>query len=61
MERLEPPAPRHELMGEPLEQFRMRRPLAADAEVADGADQAFAEVVLPDPIDHHAGEQGPAP
>src|SRR5262249_31997668 len=39
----------------------MRRPLAADAEVADRAYQAFAEVMLPDPIDHHAGEQGPGP
>ena len=57
MERLEPPAPRHELVGEPLQELRMRGPLPADAEVADRAHQALPEVVLPDPIDHHAGQE----
>ena len=35
----------------------MRRPFAALAEIVGGADQALAEVVLPDPIDHDAGRQ----
>ena len=39
----------------------MRRPLAADAEVADGADQPFAEMVLPDAIDDHPRQQRPGP
>ena len=35
----------------------VRRPLAALAEVVGRANQALAEVVLPDPIDHDAGRQ----
>ena len=35
----------------------MRRALAHLAEVARRADDAFAEVVLPDPVDHHARGQ----
>jgi hypothetical protein len=61
MDRLEPPAAGRELVGEPLQQLRMRGPLAADAEVADGAHQALPEVVLPDPVDHHAGQERAGP
>src|SRR5258707_7658464 len=35
----------------------MRRPLAAFSEVIGTADQALAEVMLPDPIDHDARRQ----
>ncbi len=37
-----------------VEQFGVRRPLAELAEVAGRADQAPAEVVLPDAVHHHA-------
>ena len=35
----------------------VRRPLAALAEIVGRADQALAEMVLPDPVDHDAGRQ----
>src|SRR5262245_24926823 len=39
----------------------MSGPLSADAEIVDGADQTFAEIVLPDPIDHDPRQQRPRP
>ena len=47
----------HEFAREPVEQFRVRRPLAAKAEVARGRDDALAEMMLPEPIDDHARRQ----
>ena len=55
----QPPADK--LVSEPFQKLRMRGPLAADAEVADRAHQALPEVMLPDPIDHHARQEGPGP
>ena len=46
-----------ELGGQPVEQLRMRRRRALIAEVARRADDAAAEVVLPEAVDHHAGRQ----
>ena len=43
--------------GEPVEQFGMTRRFAAEAEVGRGRDDPPAEVVLPDPVDHHPGRQ----
>ena len=51
------PARFAELDRQPIEQFRMRRQLAADAEVAGGADQARAEHFLPEAIDGDARRQ----
>ena len=48
---------------QPVEQLGMRRGLAEPAEVARGGHEALAEVVLPDPVDDHAGRErivGPA-
>ena len=39
---------------QPVEQFGMRGPLAHDAEIARRADDALAEVIMPDAIHHHA-------
>ena len=55
--RLDRPARIHESRGEMVEQLGMRRPFPARAEVVGSADQALAEVVLPDPVDHDAGRQ----
>ena len=56
--RLQGPARLHEARGQEVEQFGVRRPVAPAAEIVGGADQSLAEVMLPDPIDHHAGRQG---
>ena len=43
--------------GEPVEQFRVRRLVAGEAEVVRRAHEALAEVVLPDAVHPHAGRQ----
>ena len=50
---LDAPAPGDEPAGEPFEQFRMARGIAAEPEIARRPHQTLAEVVLPDPVDHH--------
>ena len=57
MHRLERPSLGDELAGQPVEQLGMgwRRPFVA--EIAGGADHPPAEVMLPDPVDHHPGRQ----
>ena len=52
---LDPPAAVHELGGQPVEQFGMRRRLAELAEVVGRGHDAPAEVVLPEPVDHAPG------
>ncbi len=42
---------------EPVEQLGMARRFAAEPEVGRRRDDSPAEVVLPDPVDHHAGRQ----
>jgi len=54
---LEAPAAGDELRREPVEQLRMRRLGAVDAEVAGRVHEAGAEVVVPDAICHYAGRQ----
>ena len=54
MHRLDRPSRFDEPGGEPVEQGRVCRPLAALAEVVGRANETLAEVVLPDPIDHDA-------
>src|SRR5262245_31580135 len=46
-------SPVHKLDRQPIEQFRMCGRLAQLAEVARRAHDAFAEMMLPDAIDHH--------
>ena len=58
VDRLHRPAAADEVGGEPVEQFRMRRPPAADAEIVRRGDEAAAEVMLPDPVDHHSRREG---
>ena len=43
--------------GQPVEQLRVRRLAAVEAEVAGRLDQPGAEVSLPEPVDDHPGEQ----
>ena len=57
MHRLDVPAGADELGRQPVEQLGVRRRLALDAEVLGRLDQARAEMVLPDPVDGHAGRQ----
>ena len=57
MERLEPPAVRDVPAGQPVEQLGMRRRAAVEAEVAGRGDDPLAEVVVPDPVDHHPRRQ----
>jgi hypothetical protein len=47
----------HEFERQPIEQFRMRRQRALDAEVVLGFDQTFAEVLLPHAVHEDAGGQ----
>src|SRR4029453_8600033 len=44
--------------GQPVQQLRVRRLVPLEAEVVGGADDAAAEVVLPDAVDHHPGGEG---
>ena len=53
----EAPAGVHELAGQPIEQFRMAGRFALHAEILARADDARAEVRLPDAIHHHAGRR----
>ena len=57
VQRLDRPAGGDESAGQPVEQLGVAGPFAQDAEVAGGGDQPPAEVVLPDPVDHHARGQ----
>ena len=57
MKWLEMPAVVDEFVREIFQKLLMRRLFAADAKVADGANQLFAKMMLPDSIDHHAGQQ----
>ncbi len=44
-----------------IQQFRMRRRLGAQTEVADGPHEAFAEVLRPDAVHDHASGEGIVP
>ena len=54
------PAVLDEPGGQPVQQLGMRRRITRRAEVARGPHQTDPEVVLPDPVDDHAGRQGVA-
>src|SRR5262245_58362524 len=58
MHRLPAPAARDHLGCEPVQQFRMTRPITDRAKVARRADDSFAEVILPDSIHHYARGEG---
>ena len=47
----------HEFGCQPIEQFRMGRLPTVEAKVIGSVDQSLSEMVLPDPIHHHAGGQ----
>ena len=53
----DPPAAFDEIGGEPVEQFGVAGGFAVGAEVAGGADEASAEMVLPDAVDQDAGRE----
>src|SRR5215831_8787451 len=52
------PAALDELLCQVIEQLRIRRSLTARAEVVRRRDDTFAEMILPDTVDHHTGSQG---
>ena len=54
MHLLDAPAAVHELHGQPVQQFGMRRGVTHLAEVVQRADDAAAKVVVPDAIDDHS-------
>ena len=54
---LERPTASDEFAGQPIEQFGMRRPAAVVSEVGGRFDDAAAEMVVPQAVDHHAGRQ----
>ena len=51
--RLDRPARLNEAAGQPVEERRVGRPFPSLAKVVGAANQSLAEMVLPDPIDHH--------
>src|SRR3954468_16937716 len=57
MQLLERPSRGDEATREEVEQLGVARPLSHAAEVAGGADQASAEVALPDPVNQDPGGQ----
>ena len=57
-ELLDRPAAVHEFDGQPIEQLRMGRRLALDAEILDRADDAAAEQLGPQAIDVNPCRQG---
>src|ERR1700730_15679747 len=57
MHLLDGPAGFHKAIGEIVEQFWMRRLLSLFAEVARRADDALAEMILPNAVPHDAGRQ----
>jgi hypothetical protein len=58
MQRLLAPASCHDFRGEPVEQLRVGRGLAARAEVAGRRHDSAAEVMLPEPVDDDARREG---
>ena len=57
---LELPAVLDQVGGEPVEQLRVRRPLALGAEIVGRGDNAPAEMVLPEAVDDDPGREMPA-
>ena len=47
-----------EIVGQPVEQFRMAGQLPLRAKVIGSGYNAPAEKMKPDPVDHHPGSQG---
>ena len=62
MDGLEAPLLFHEPVGQPFEEFWMRGLVSLRAEIVWCGDDAAAEVVVPEPVDDHAGgERAGAP
>src|SRR5258706_7127533 len=57
MQLLEAPTVAHEFAGQPVEQSRVGRALAFQAEIARGSHNSAAEMILPDPVYHDARRQ----
>jgi hypothetical protein len=55
MEKFEPPPRAHQFAGQPVEELRMARPAAVQAEVTRCRHDSPAEVILPDPVGDDAG------
>src|SRR6185503_7898098 len=55
---LDAPAVLDEFSRKPIQEFRMCGAIALDAEFAGCADDAFAEMIVPDAIDDHTSGQG---
>ena len=47
----------HELAGQPVEQFAVRRTPAIEPQVVRRLDDPGAKMIMPHAIDHHAGKQ----
>src|SRR5690242_2123881 len=48
----------HQLAGEPIEQLRRCGTRATLAKIVERADQPLTEMIMPDAIDEHAGDNG---
>ena len=48
----------HELHRQPVEQLRMRGRITMNTPIAGRADNTHAEMVLPEPINHHSRRKG---
>src|SRR5437879_4511406 len=57
MEVFQAPLACDELAGKPVEQFRMRGPLALGAKVFQSRDDAAPEILMPDPVHRDAGRE----
>src|ERR1041384_8775460 len=57
MNLLDAEAARDELIGQVVQQFRMRRPAAHPAEIVGCVDDTPSEMIRPDPVDHHTSSQ----
>ena len=57
MQPLQRPAAAHVVVGQPVEQFGVRRTAAEGAEVGRRRDEPSAEVVQPDPVDQDSRDQ----
>ena len=57
VQRFEPPAAFDQLASQPIEQLGIHRPLALAAKIVRRADDCLAEMVLPEAIDDHPGQQ----
>src|SRR5439155_1364384 len=58
VQRFQCPTSIHELAREPLEQFRMRRQFAANAEIVHRADESLCKMMLPNAVYDNSRNEG---